>query len=162
MDLYLIRHAEAVAKSDDPAERDEDRPLTAAGRQQARTLGSGLHKRGIKVSLIGTSPLLRARQTAEAMLQEWPAPVPEIQIFEDLAPGLKPKRLARLLRKQSAEAIILVGHMPDLSEFAGWLIGNRKVHLELAKAGIAYVPCTDGLVKGSGSLVWLVPPDWLT
>jgi len=62
---------------------------------------------------------------------------------------------------QEAEAIGLVGHMPDLGEFAAWLLGSKKVHLGLAKAGVALVRCDGSPIKGNGSLIWMVTPEWL-
>jgi phosphohistidine phosphatase SixA len=53
-----------------------------------------------------------------------------------------------------------VGHQPDLGEWTAWLIGSKKAHIDLAKAGVAFLACPDGTRKGGGSLVWLVTPDW--
>jgi phosphohistidine phosphatase len=160
MDLYLIRHAEAVQREDSETE-DAERPLTPAGEGQARELGTGLQRRGVRLNLLLTSPLLRARQTAEGMLLAWPAPAPELQVCDELAPDARRKKLAKFLMAQEAEGVGLVGHMPDLGEFAAWLLGSRKVHLGLAKAGVALVRCDGSPIKGNGTLVWMVTPEWL-
>jgi phosphohistidine phosphatase SixA len=160
VDLYLIRHAEARALDESRDERDEDRPLTEEGEAQARRIATGLHQRGIRVAgALLTSPLLRARQTAEGMLGHWPDFAPRIQECEELAPGVKPKKLARYLRSLGTSSLSLVGHMPDLAEFLGWLIGSRKAQIDMAKAGVAYVTCDD-VRKRDGTLEWLVTPEW--
>ena len=61
MRVTLIRHAEAG----DDAPRDESRALTVRGRADARRLGRALARRGVRFTLIVTSPLVRAVQTAE-------------------------------------------------------------------------------------------------
>jgi len=71
MKLYLLRHATAV----DVALSDAERELTREGREEARIAGAALAELGVKVSHILTSPLVRARQTAEivAKVLKFPA-----------------------------------------------------------------------------------------
>jgi phosphohistidine phosphatase len=159
MDLYLIRHAEAVQREDSGTD-DEERPLTPAGEDQAKALGSGLRRRDVQLNMLLTSPLVRARQTAEGLLQAWPAPVPQLQVIDELAPNVRRKKLAKFLMALEAESVGLVGHMPDLGEFAAWLLGSRKVHMGLAKAGVALVRCDGSPIKGNGTLIWMVTPEW--
>ncbi|HXG10102.1 MAG TPA: phosphohistidine phosphatase SixA [Gemmataceae bacterium] len=161
MDLYLIRHAEAKPLGADGITRDEDRPLTEAGEAQARELAAGLQRHGVHLGLLLTSPLLRARQTAEAILRQWSLPAPELRVCAELAPGVKPKKLARLLRILSADGVGLVGHMPDLARHTAWLIGGKKAQIDLAKAGAAHLVCPDFPRKGSCTLIWLVTPELL-
>ena len=160
MDLYLIRHADAAPSGEGGVTRDEVRPLTAKGQEQAKQLASALAAKGIRPGMVLTSPLLRAHQTAERMLREWPHPAPELRVCEELAPGGKRRKLSRFLRELGLDKVALVGHEPDLSTYAGWLIANKKARLELAKAGVAHVQCDPPLGKGDGMLVWLVTPDW--
>jgi phosphohistidine phosphatase len=160
VDLYLIRHAEAAPLGEGGVTNDESRPLTNKGEEQARQLASGFRGRGIHLGLVLTSPLLRARQTAERMLQEWPNPAPESRVCRELTPGSKRRKLSRVLMQLSSDPVALVGHEPDLSQYAAWLIGSKKAQLDLAKAGVAYVCCDQKLGRGSGRLVWLAPPEW--
>jgi phosphohistidine phosphatase len=158
--LYLIRHADAKALSAHDLMTDEDRPLTEEGEAQSRRLGTGFHARGLRFGALLTSPLVRAQQTAEGMLRHWPDLAPEVQVCEELAPGLKAKKLARFLRGLETSSAGLVGHMPDLGEFLGWLVGSRKLQVDLAKAGVAKVTC-DSVRKGEGTLEWLLTPEWV-
>jgi phosphohistidine phosphatase len=161
MELYLIRHADAMALGENNVQADEDRPLSVAGQQQAKDVASGLQKKGVALQLILTSPLLRARQTAEGILKAWSGHAPEIKVCNELSPGKKPRKLAKMLKELENQPVALVGHEPDLSSWAAWLIGSRKAQLALAKAGVAHITCEDGPCKGGGTLLQLLTPDWL-
>ncbi len=161
MDLYVIRHADAVAVGERNITQDEDRPLSETGEVQAKAVGSALDAMGVHPGMIVTSPLVRARQTADGILRQMTREHPAVQETKEIAPGFKPKKLARYLRDLKADAVALVGHQPDLGEWMAWLIGSKKAHIDLAKAGIALIHCPEGPRKGAGTLVWLVTPDWL-
>jgi len=161
VDLYLIRHADAVPLGEQGITEDADRPLTDEGQAQARSVAAALRKHDVSLKLIVTSPLRRARQTADAMLRDWPAPLPELLVSDELAPGGKRRKLARFLNTWSVDAAALVGHQPGIDELAGWLIGSRKASLCLAKAAVARICCASEIEKGCGTLTWLVPPEWL-
>ena len=161
MELYLIRHAEAAPLGEGGVNEDEDRPLTEAGREQSRLLADGLKRLGIGLDLVLTSPLIRARHTAEGMLEKWGQPTPELHVAEELAPGGRRGKLARRLRRQGRGRIALIGHAPSINRFAAWLMGSKKSKLELTKAGVAYIHCEDGAGKGEGVLLWLATPDWM-
>ena len=161
MDLYVIRHADAVALGERNITEDSDRPLSEVGQVQAKAVGGALEAMSIHPGLIVTSPLVRARQTADGILRQLGHQQPAVQQADEVAPGLKPKKLARYLRGLKTESVVVVGHQPDLGEWTAWLIGSKKAHIDLAKAGIALIRCPEGPRKGAGTLVWLVTPDWL-
>jgi phosphohistidine phosphatase len=160
MDLYLIRHAEAQPLGEGGIEEDEARPLTDAGLAQCKVLAAALQRCGVRPGRMLTSPLLRAKQTAEGVLHHWAAPVPHLEECQLLAPGFKRRKLTRFLGGLNEDAVALVGHMPDLAEYAAWLIGSRKAQLDLDKAGVACIRCNEGLGKGDGELTWLITPAW--
>ena len=107
-----------------------------------------------------TSPLLRARQTAEEVLEHLSSPTPELHTCDHLAPGGKRRKLTRFLRGLGAQSVAIVGHMPDLGLYASWLIGSKKVQIDLAKAGAACIHFEDKPDKAEGVLTWLVTPQW--
>jgi phosphohistidine phosphatase len=160
MNLYLIRHAEAAELNAGDERDDSERPLTDAGRAQCAALASALQARGVTLNQVVTSPLLRARQTVEALLEHWPTPHPEQLTCNALAPGGRAKKITRFLLGLNGENVGLVGHMPDLAEYAGWLIGTKKTRLEMAKAGAAFIRFDGSPDKGEGALVWLATPEW--
>jgi len=160
MQLYLIRHAEAVELGQDGVTTDEARPLTEKGRQQCPTLAKALRRLGIRIDVLLTSPLVRARQTAEGITMNWGKSGPPITEAPELAPGGKKRKLLKQVNSLRAEHVGLVGHNPDLSELVGWLLGDKRVGINLEKAGAACIEFESGADKGKGTAVWLVTPAW--
>lgn len=160
MNFCLIRHGEARPADAASGLEDADRPLTQKGIRQCRDLAVALQRAGVELGKVVTSPLLRARQTAEELLRHWKEPVPELLVCEALAPGGKDKKLNRFLRGLESNTATLVGHMPDLAAYAAWLIGSKKTQVNLAKAGAAYIEADTGPNKGAGTLAWLITPAW--
>jgi phosphohistidine phosphatase len=160
MDLYIIRHADAVPRGTPGYEDDWSRPLTEAGRAQTRRVGALFHRLELHLDAVVTSPLLRARETVDRMIPELPGPPPDVEIFDEIGGEMRAKRVARFLEKLDKPAVGLVGHEPTLSRFLAWLIGSKKTRLELDKAGVAWLTC-ESLEKGGAVLQWLVTPDLL-
>lgn len=161
MNVYLIRHADALPLGTDGIASDEDRPLSDKGLTQVKWLGDAFRRLGVAFAKIGTSPLLRARQTAEGLARHLDLSDEHLGECAALAPGGAPKKLAKFLLKQDGEHIALVGHEPDLSRHAAWQIGDKKANLILAKAGVACIAFDGAPGKGLGTLLWLVTPAWL-
>jgi phosphohistidine phosphatase len=112
MRLLLIRHADALS-----GEPDELRPLSPEGRTAARELGRRLAADGVRPNAILTSPLLRARETAEAIADELGGGV---EATEALAPGATLDGL-RAATAGRGEIVIAVGHQPDCGQIAAEL-----------------------------------------
>jgi phosphohistidine phosphatase len=160
MDLYLIRHADAVPVGEDGVTDDEQRPLSDKGEKQSKLLGRALKKRGIKFDLVLVSPLLRAQRTAELLIKASDQEKVRVETTSALTPNARPKKLSREMLKVGGERVALVGHMPHLGDLAAWIIGSKKAQIEFAKCGIAQITCGDSPIKGNGMLQWLVPPEW--
>src|SRR6185436_16641596 len=116
-----------------------DRPLSPEGVAQSRIIAEGLQRQRVELQVLFTSPLLRARQTAEHMLEQWLSPKPELKTCKQLSPGAKRRSLSRLLLPLAAEHVGLIGHQPHLGDFASWVIGSKKAQIDLAKAGVACI-----------------------
>jgi Phosphohistidine phosphatase SixA len=114
MRLVLVRHAEAAQ-----GEPDELRGLTPAGREQARLLGDRLRADGIEPDAVLTSPLLRARQTGEALGFGEPESV------ELLAPGATEEDVRAAVASRGA-TVLVVGHQPDCGRIAAALGGGPE------------------------------------
>jgi phosphohistidine phosphatase SixA len=111
--LFLVRHAKAA-----PGEPDELRPLTKAGEARARELGERLAGEGLDA--VVSSPLLRARATAEPIAR---ASGLEVEIDERLAPGAD-ENAVRAIVEGRGDAVTVVGHQPDCSEIVFALTGR--------------------------------------
>jgi phosphohistidine phosphatase len=110
--LFVIRHAEAES-----GEPDELRRLSPEGREQARELGKRLAAEGVRPDAILTSPLLRARETGEALAAEIGA---ESESSEALAPGATAAGM-RTAVEGRGETVLVVGHQPDCGQIAAEL-----------------------------------------
>ncbi|HUR53925.1 MAG TPA: histidine phosphatase family protein [Gemmataceae bacterium] len=160
MHLYLIRHADAG----DPLTwegDDEDRPLTDLGHRQARELAVAMQRTGHHLRFVVSSPLVRARETAEELLGVWTPATRDPAICELLSPGrLRKRKLSRYLDGLEAPALAIVGHMPEISDYLGWLLGTKGEAVPLKKGGAACVELPVGPAKGRGELKWAISPDW--
>jgi phosphohistidine phosphatase len=102
MRVIVVRHADAA-----PGEPDELRALTAEGRETARALGERL--RGTKIDAVVSSPLLRARETAEPIAR---AAGVDPQTDERLSPGATADDV-RDAAAGRGDTVVIVGHQPD-------------------------------------------------
>src|SRR5262245_60881229 len=87
-ELYLVRHAIAAERGNDWPD-DDKRPLTARGVARFEESVAGLVRLDVAVDEIFTSPLIRARQTAE-LLAAGLAGKPPVKVLDVLAPGHAP------------------------------------------------------------------------
>jgi len=113
--VYLVRHAEA-----EPGQPDEQRRLTTLGKRQAQELGERLARDGIGATAVVSSPLVRARQTAEAI-----AAALGLHAVSDerLAPGASGDSL-RALAADHCGTLVAVGHQPDCGQIAAEISGE--------------------------------------
>jgi phosphohistidine phosphatase len=152
MKLYLVRHTTAS----DIAASDAERELTREGREDARIVGVALAELGVKPSRVGSSPLVRARQTAEIVAQATKFRG-EVELVDELTNGTSTSTLLKMLQAYSSqEEILLVGHMPSLSEHLAAFIGSKSPQgLPLGKGSVACIDI-DELRSGHGQLRWLM------
>jgi phosphohistidine phosphatase len=113
--LYLVRHAKAA-----PGDPDELRPLTAEGREQARLLAGRLAAE--QPEAVVTSPLLRARETAELLARACGL---QAEPDDRLAPGATPDEV-RATASGRGERVVVVGHQPDLGRVVAALTGGAE------------------------------------
>ena len=156
--IYFLRHGIA-ADTQTWNGGDAGRPLTDEGCDRLAREAKTLAKLDLDVDLIVTSPLLRAKQTAEIVGGRLGL---KKNIVEDarLAGGFDPERLAAILQDYpDAKGAMLVGHEPDFSTTVGRLVGDAQI--DLKKGGVACVDLPDRAAM-HGRLLWLVSPKILT
>ena len=164
MNLYLMRHGIAAARDDASVKHDGERPLTAKGVKRMRKGAKGMLRLAIPFYSVLTSPLPRARQTAEIVarilgiedrFEEISALAPESTV-EHLVLGLT--------RYQGRQHLLLVGHEPLLSSFAVYLLGGQRainLSLEFKKGCLCRIE-TENLSTGvPAKLHWLLTPKQL-
>jgi phosphohistidine phosphatase len=150
--LFLLRHGDAL---DSPTLHDDERPLSDFGRQQVSTAAGFLHSLHPPLDTIFSSPLLRARQTAEVVREKFPG-VPST-VSEYLAPMSNPLQIFRELNRTQARVVLLAGHEPFISTAISYLIaGHEHAKVEVRKSSLACVHLADPIEQGSGILRWIV------
>ncbi len=163
MKVLLVRHAKAESRPRRGSlhQGDERRRLTPGGRKDMAKAAKGLKRLVPAIDVLATSPLVRARETAEILARRYDRD--DIADVAALSPGGEPRVLVEWLRGQRKGALIaLVGHEPDLGGFAGYLLtGRRETFLPLKKGGACLIDFADGPVAGRGRLEWLLPPNAL-
>lgn len=152
MELLIIRHAKAEAHGHPLG--DEARALVAKGEDQAERIGRFLRRTGCLPDVVLTSPLVRARQTAQRLCAAGELPEPIEQSW--LRSGMDPESAVRELEAFATfERVAIVGHEPDLSGLAAWLLGAAAGSIEVKKASV-----TGLLISGRGrraQLLYHVP-----
>jgi len=158
MRLLIIRHAIAVERGT-PDIADEDRPLTRKGERQFRAAARGLARIEKKPDVLLTSPLPRARQTAEIAAQAWGKVKPK---NADVLAGGSFTEIAGILDKLPRDTTVaVVGHEPDVSELLAAILGSKDTAaFAFKKGGVAAVEVAGPLGQG-GALVWAMPPRLL-
>jgi phosphohistidine phosphatase len=157
--LYLIRHGLAAERGDEYPD-DSKRPLTSAGISALRKEARALVELDISFDVIITSPLTRARQTADVFAQGLPAK-PPVVLTDSLSPaGSHASLFQELGRHMRKASIALVGHEPNLGELAARLLG-AKGGIEFKKGAICRIDFDVFPPKGVGTLKWLAPPKLL-
>lgn len=157
MNLFLLRHASAGTKRANPV-LDIKRPLDKDGKRHCLLLGHALTAMKVQFDVVIASPLKRAVQTA-ALVGTETGYEQRIIFSEALAPNASYAAFEKLLSMYSKmENVLVVGHDPTLSAFAGKLIASgknaRAAHVRLRKGSIARIT----LEKGKTELNWLMDP----
>lgn len=157
--LYLVRHAIAEPRGSAWPD-DTKRPLTHRGMARMREAVSGLDAAGIEINVVLTSPLVRARQTAEILARGLTS-VPTVEVTNALLPGQPPARMAEALGGHArSKSVALVGHEPGLGELAAWLLGAREP-LPFKKGGICRIDVPSLPPVPPGQLIWFALPKML-
>lgn len=155
MRLLIIRHAVAVPRGT-PDIEDDARPLTPKGRKRFRQAARGLASVIRRPTALLSSPLPRARQTADLAAKAWgkvkvlDTPALAGGTFEELALALAPYG--------PNDRVTLVGHEPDLSELLARLTGTPHAERLIFRKGGAALLDVPGPLQEGGTLVWFLTP----
>jgi phosphohistidine phosphatase len=159
LELYLIRHGIAAERGDEYPD-DSKRPLTSRGIARLKKEARALEDLGAGFDVIITSPLVRARQTADVLAESFKSR-PPVAMSDALAPAGTPAAVIQEIAKHARKArIALVGHEPNVGELAARLIGARSP-LEFKKGAICRIDFEVLPPKGLGQLRWFMTPRML-
>lgn len=158
MKLYLVRHATA-AELGGAIRTDAGRPLIDEGKKETHMVAMALRKLGSKGDAFVTSPLIRARQTAEIFAEVFDAKG-KLHFSDHLAPGGRVTDLFKQLSELSrANEIFLFGHQPDMTHLAQSLLWTGPdFDMPFKKAGVCRIDVSDMPPTTAGRLKWFITP----
>ncbi len=161
MDLLIIRHAVAFERDRHRWRDDGARPLSPAGMRRARKAAAGLKEFTETPDRVLTSPLVRARQTAQILtdVAGWP---PAAEVAE-LSPQAPAPSVLTLLGKDRSKVVAVVGHQPGLGALlTACLLGDGEaLPIEMKKNAVACVSFEGPPRAGRAALKWLATPRML-
>lgn len=160
MNLYILRHAIAVDSGTPGIEDDSQRPLTQEGAVKMRSIARGMRKMDIELDLILSSPYVRARQTAEIVVNEFKLKG-DFHVSNDLMPGASEgKIISEIVKRYSQKNnILLVGHEPSLSALISKLVsGDSTLSITMKKGGLCHLNIDTLTYDRCATLEWLLYP----
>ena len=158
-ELYLIRHGVAAERGPEWPD-DAKRPLTEEGIARMKKAARGLKRLDVRLDVVVSSPLVRARQTAEVVAGVFDEMSPLV-LTTSLAPGGRYSDLLADLQKQVRHTrIALVGHEPDLGRLAARLAGSRRA-FEFKKGAVCRIDVDALPPERSGTMRWFLPQSIL-
>jgi phosphohistidine phosphatase len=156
LELYLLRHG--IAEDHSPTGRDADRRLTEEGRAKLRRVLERAQAAGVSPTLILSSPLKRALETAEIAARELGY---EGRILRDeaLIPDSSPTKIWAAVRDHATEpSILLAGHEPLFSNTVAWLLGSTRAMIQFRKAALVRIDFESLGAAPGGVLQWMLTP----
>ena len=163
MKLLVVRHGAAMDKDEfaRTGESDDFRPLTDEGKEEMKEISKGLHAAVEELDVLATSPLVRARETADIMAAEYGIKLPEVE--RSLMPGTSFSDFEDWCETQGEKKVIaVVGHDPHLSSLVTWLLtGRNDPRIRLKKGGACLLSFESPPRRESGTLNWLLTPRQL-
>jgi phosphohistidine phosphatase len=158
VEIFLMRHG--IAADLQPGQADADRELTTKGINKTDRVAIAMWEAGWQFDLVMASPLVRARQTAQILLETGLSDM--LEINPNLAPdGVFTNWLqSHQATKSAMKRLMLVGHAPNLSQWAEMLVFGQVIdRLQLKKAGVIMLQVPDdGEIIGKCILLGIVPP----
>jgi phosphohistidine phosphatase len=163
MNLYLLRHGLAADIGEAGITRDSERPLTPEGIARMKRSAAAMVALELQFSVLLSSPLVRARQTAEIVAKAFKAHE-RLTLEPGLACGGEMTGVIRRLaaRKPVPDSALLVGHEPDLSRLISLLVsGDPGFPITMKKGSLCKLSAAPLLYGRCATLEWLLTPKQL-
>jgi phosphohistidine phosphatase len=158
MKVLLVRHAIALDR-ETPGIADALRPLTEEGVQRFEKSARAIAAL-VSVDLVLSSPLLRAKQTAEILVRRFPGVA--LKESDPLGTGSRIQFEDSLSKLKSDTVVAAVGHEPYVSDWtAEWLGATRGEAFAFKKGGVALIEFDSAVAKRGGRLVFFLAPKAL-
>ncbi|GKS66841.1 phosphohistidine phosphatase SixA [Nitrosarchaeum sp.] len=159
MELYIIRHGKAEEIS---ISSDAKRRLTKTGIQELEYISKALKNFDIQVDYVFSSPLIRAKETAEIVAKQLLVKKKKIITWDELKPESDVLDIHKKFLKLSPDAkILLVGHEPHLTNLISSIISQCNVTMSLKKGGFVSMSITSSKSRITGTLRSILTPKQL-
>lgn len=152
--LYLIRHAKSSWNENNV--RDFDRKLSQRGKNDVKTMGKRLKKRGVIFDKILASSAKRTTQTARGLNKEFGLEPEQVEFQSSLYHSGVTVLLHEVCQTADKEDVLaLVVHNPGVTDFCDYL---SDVAIYFPTLGVAKITfeCDSWreISKGTGTLEW--------
>ena len=163
MDIYILRHGKAEERSQNISS-DSKRRLTEVGKRDLQCIAKAISNLDIKFDVVISSPLVRAKQTADITLKQVKSKKKTITIWNELKPEIPVNEtIKKLATMKPTSSVLLVGHEPHLTMLIGALISpdSNHVDISLKKGGFVHIRGFHEKSRISGSLLCILTPKQL-
>lgn len=158
MKLYLLRHADADARDDEKYPDDALRPLIKKGLKKIDKVVKVLKDADIQIDKVLTSPTVRTMETAERMANGLELPGERVIACKALRPeGERSELISEIKEKHLVDALMIVGHEPNLSLLISQLIsGDESIAIHMKKTGLCCLTIEELSDGKCAVLEWLL------
>ena len=154
MEIYLLRHG--IAEDRAQSGRDADRRLTEEGREKLRRVLERAHSAGVSPSLILSSSLKRAIETAEIAARELGYGGKIVRV-DCLSPEAPPSGVWTELKTHRDESgVLLAGHEPQFSALVAYLLGSSRAMVNFKKGALVRIDVDSLGAEPAGVLQWML------
>jgi phosphohistidine phosphatase len=156
MQIYLLRHG--IAEDAKPGRSDAERRLTEEGKEKLRRVLERARAADVSPSLILTSPLVRAVETAE-IAAEVLGYKEKLMRTKALEPSASPPQVWEEIRSHKNEAqLLLAGHEPLFSQVAAYLLRSPALQVDMKKGALVRIDVDGFGSEPRGELKWMLTP----
>jgi phosphohistidine phosphatase len=156
MELYFLRHGIATPKEDGGP--DAERPLVPEGIKKTQATAEALKLLEIHFDRIRTSPLVRARQTADIVASALQAQG-RLEELEELADHPVKELVRALAKYKGHDRLLLVGHQTQMGDTIAYLLGGEdRMEVDLKKSGICMIEVDNLPPRAPATLCWMISP----
>jgi phosphohistidine phosphatase len=161
MDLYIFRHGKAEEKTA-LITSDSGRKLTEIGIKEIETISKSMKELDIKIDYLISSPLKRAKHTADIISKDLLKRKKQFLIWDELKPETPVEETLKKIHSLNFSSMMIVGHEPHLSSLISNIIsGSTKTEISLKKGGLAHIELISNSPTLRGTLKSLMTPKQL-
>lgn len=156
--IYFVRHG--IAEDAEFLQSDSERALTPEGIRKMQKVGSTLAELDLAIETIISSPYVRARQTAEIIVEEISFKK-ELVFDKRIIPSASFKEFGNLLQEMSTGGnMMFVGHEPSISSFVSGICADHALRMDFKKGAVCCIELTNSNAL-RGNLKWYATPAQL-